>query len=55
MVQKITNGYIGLGADVKPTTYVPAGFTFYETDTKIAWIFDGANINPVTGNGWWPL
>lgn len=32
---------IGLSTDTKPTTYDP-GSTFYETDTKNTYIFDGA-------------
>lgn len=36
--------YIGLSTDTKPTASdCDAGSTYYETDTKAAYIFDGYN------------
>ena len=34
--------YIGLSTDSKPTTSVPPGSTFYETDTKSTYIYSGS-------------
>lgn len=34
--------YIGLSTDTKPTVNVGAGSTFYETDTKAVYIYDGS-------------
>lgn len=33
--------FIGVSTDSKPTTDCDAGSTFYETDTKAIYIFDG--------------
>lgn len=33
--------YVGVAADTKPTTGVPAGSTFIERDTGKTFIFDG--------------
>ena len=33
--------YVGLEADTKPTVGVPAGATFYETDTLRTFVYDG--------------
>lgn len=35
--------YIGVHADTKPTSSVPVGSTFFETDTKNIYVFDGTN------------
>lgn len=45
----------GLSTDTKPVIDVGSGSTFYEIDTKNAWIYDAVNINPTTSNGWWAL
>lgn len=45
----------GLSTDDKPVTNIGAGSTFYELDTKKAWVFDAANENPLTSNGWWEV
>lgn len=47
--------YIGLSADPKPTIGVPPGSTFYETDTKDIYIYNGtawseANATVQTGD-----
>lgn len=34
--------YVGLAADTKPTTGVPAGSTFYETDTGATYVYAGS-------------
>lgn len=34
-------GYIGLSTDIKPTKNISIGSTFYETDTKTFYIYDG--------------
>ena len=34
--------YVGLEADAKPTEDVPAGSRFWERDTGLEFIFDGA-------------
>ena len=36
-----TRSYIGLSSDTKPTTGVPAGSSFYETDTLATFLYDG--------------
>lgn len=36
------NHYAGVAADVKPTTGVPVGSTFYETDTRIRYVYTAA-------------
>lgn len=36
------NRYQGLSGDVKPTTGVKTGSTFYETDTRLGYVYDGA-------------
>ena len=43
-----------LSTDTKPTNIAP-GSSCYELDTKKSWVFSEANINPITGNGWWEL
>lgn len=35
--------FIGLSTDVKPTQGVPTGSTFYETDTKAYYLWDGSS------------
>ena len=37
-----TKKYIGLSTDVKPTTDVPPGSKFLETDTNAVYIYDGS-------------
>jgi hypothetical protein len=49
------NEYQGLSVDAKPIISVPVGSTFYEEDTDNGWDYDPNNINPQTGNGWWPV
>lgn len=39
--------YSGLSSDTKPTSRVPDGATFYETDSGRTFTFDGL--------AWWPL
>lgn len=34
--------YVGLAADVKPTTEVPPGSEFYEYDTGLTYIYNGS-------------
>ena len=34
--------YIGLSGDSKPTTDVPVGATFYETNTSATYIYNGS-------------
>jgi len=38
--------YVGLAADAKPTTGVPAGSTFLEADTAIKSMFSGTTWYP---------
>lgn len=46
--------YSGLSTDEKPVHInTPDLATFWELDTKTAWIYSKLNINPATGNGWW--
>lgn len=46
----------GLSTDTKPTTTdLAPGSTFYELDTGKGWDYSTGNINPATGNGWWPV
>jgi hypothetical protein len=46
----------GLAADTKPVLdNSRTGSTFWELDTKTAYVFSGNNINPATSNGWWPV
>ncbi len=33
--------FIGLSTDTKPTVGVPAGSSFFETDTASGWVYDG--------------
>jgi hypothetical protein len=35
--------YLGVHADTKPTSGIPVGSTFFETDTKDLYVFDGTN------------
>lgn len=44
-VQRVAtpHAYTGLSSDTKPTTDVPAGSTFFETDTGHDFVFDGTN------------
>jgi len=49
------NTYIGLSTDTKPILYVNSGSTFYEVDTKNAFIFDPNDICPTTLTNWWPI
>lgn len=44
--------YQGLSSDTKPTT-CGSGSTFYELDTKKAWVYDANNVNPGTATKWW--
>jgi len=37
-----TKNFIGLSSDVKPTTSVPMGSTFLETDTSDTYIYNAA-------------
>lgn len=39
---KYRKDFIGLSTDTKPTNDVIIGSTFYETDTKAGYIYDGA-------------
>lgn len=38
-----TKHYVGVAADTKPTTGVPAGSRFFETDTGDAYVYGGAS------------
>jgi len=46
--------YQGLSTDTKPTD-CGSGSSFYELNTGKAWIYDKANTNPTTSNGWWEM
>lgn len=55
-VTQIDGGYIGLSTDTKPVDNVRCGWVFIELDVgKKMWIFSKANVNPVTGDGWWEV
>jgi hypothetical protein len=43
LVVEPVKDFIGLSTDVKPTQGVFTGSTFYETDTKDYYLWDGAN------------
>ncbi len=43
--------FIGTSTDTKPTTGVPIGSTFYETDTARNYIYDGTNWEIRVGGG----
>jgi hypothetical protein len=48
----------GLSTDIKPVDdkiyRVGYGSTFYEIDTKKAYLYD-TNINPLTTDNWWEV
>ena len=48
-----TKTFQGLSTDTKPIINVGEGSTFYELDTCNGWIYDGVNVNPITGTKWW--
>jgi hypothetical protein len=45
----------GLSTDIKPTTDLGAGSTFWELDTEKGFVFSKLHTNPVTSNGWWEV
>ena len=47
--------YQGLSTDLKPTTGVRHGDTYFELDTKKGFVYSRLNKNPVTNNGWWEV
>lgn len=50
-----TKEFHGLSTDIKPVISIGEGSTFYELDTAKGWVYDGVNINPLTGNKWWEV
>jgi hypothetical protein len=41
--------YIGVSTDTKPTTGVPAGSVFYETNTANTYVYNGSSWVQVVG------
>ena len=55
-VKHNTWDYSGLSTDEKPVNVnIPDLASFWEFDTKTAYIYSVKNINPATGNGWWAV
>jgi hypothetical protein len=46
MLINVTQNFIGLSTDTKPTTGVKAGSSFIETDTGDHYLFDGSAWHP---------
>lgn len=42
VLQTTVSRYLGLSSDTKPTTEVPAGSTFFETDTRLVYVYNGS-------------
>jgi hypothetical protein len=52
--EETTQGYYQVkSTDTKPTQAVADGATLKEIDTGRMYEYSNANVNPVTGNGWW--
>lgn len=45
----IQSNYVGLSADVRPTPAAGAGSTYFETDTKKFFTWDGSGWNDISG------
>ena len=54
--EETTQGYYQvMSTDTKPTQAVADGATLKEIDTGRMYEYSNANVNPVTGNGWWEV